>query len=325
MPSPIDPSKSRRLGRGLSALLQRPVEIHQQETTQPQSESTNTDLSVSIATPAEGALREIAIDAIEPNKYQPREQFDESSILQLAESIRQAGILQPVLVRPRRAGGSGGVQFELVAGERRWRAAKLAGLVTVPAIVRELSDEDAAEWALVENLQREDLNPMERARAFRALGERFGLSHGQIGEKIGIDRSTVANFIRLTELEPQIQEMIQAGRLNMAHGRTLLAIPPGEQRIALALEALREGWSVRRLERAAAAIAKGSKPGAAHVPTPKAPSIEELERRLGDYLGTKVAITTDATRKRGRVSIEFYGLDHFDGLMQKIGFRSNEG
>lgn len=309
MSTSTDPNKSRRLGRGLSALLQKSIQTDTQHTV-----VVSTPIATNVAPASDGLLRELSLELITPNKYQPRREFDDIAIQQLAESIRQSGVLQPVLVRPT---GSGG--YELVAGERRWRAAKLAGLAVVPAIVRELSDEDAAEFALVENLQREDLNPMERAWAFRALGERFGLSHGQIGEKIGIDRSTVANFIRLTELEVQVQEMLSAGKLSMAHGRALLAIPAGEQRTSLAAEALREGWSVRRLERAAAAIAKGAR-SSASIPNPKAASIEELERRLGDYLGTKVSISTDSTKKRGRVSIDFYGLDHFDGLMQKIGF-----
>ncbi len=227
--------------------------------------------------------------------------------------------MQPVIVR--RSESSGG-EFELVAGERRWRAAKLAGLAAIPALVRDLSDEESAEWAIVENVQREDLNPIERAWAFRALMDRFGLSHGQIAERAGLERSSVANTIRLTELETQIQEMISAGRLNFGHGRALLAVGAGEGRVSLATEAAREGWSVRRLERAAANIAILKKAAAATVPAPqtKPVSIEDLERRLGEYLGTRVTIVTNRGGKRGRIAFEFYGLDHFDGLMSRIGF-----
>jgi len=210
--------------------------------------------------------------------------------------------------------------FELVAGERRWRAAKLAGLTSIPAVVRDLSDEESAEWAIVENVQREDLNPVERAWAFKALTDRFGLSHGQIAERAGLDRSSVTNFVRLTELETTIQEMISAGRLNFGHGRALLAIAPGDGRVSLATEASREGWSVRRLERAAATIASAVKPAPTTTIKTRPASLEDLERRLGEYLGTRVSIVSDRGGKRGRVTMEFYGLDHFDGLMSRIGF-----
>lgn len=226
--------------------------------------------------------------------------------------------MQPVIVRA--GSGGGGGAYELVAGERRWRAAKLAGLTEIPTLVKELSDEESAEWAIVENVQREDLNPIERAWAFRAMMDRFGLTAGQVAERAGLERSSVANFVRLTELEPQIQEMISAGRLNYGHGKALLAVGPGERRIELATQAVREAWNVRRLERAAAAIsAAATASPASPVPTRSA-GIEDLQRRLGEYLGTQVTIHSDRGGKRGRVVVEFYGLDHFDGLMSRIGF-----
>ena len=312
-----DPSRPRKLGRGLSSLIEvrAPVQVSPAPAPAtipaPPQEQPN-------PVPAPG-LSSISVAEIKPNKYQPRRGFDETALAQLAESIKQSGLMQPVIVRPAASGGG----YELVAGERRWRAARLAGLTEIPALVRDLSDEESAEWAIVENVQREDLNPIERAWAFRALMDRFALSHGQIAERAGLDRSSVANFVRLTELEPQIQEMISAGRLNYGHGRALLAVAPGEGRLALATEAVREGWSVRRLERAAATIASAKKPAVNAPASAKSASLEDLERRLGEYLGTKVSIHSDRGGKRGRFVVEFYGLDHFDGLMSRIGFVSS--
>jgi ParB family transcriptional regulator, chromosome partitioning protein len=232
-------------------------------------------------------------------------------------------MMQPVILRPR-----GGSRYELVAGERRWRAATQAGLTQIPALVRELTDEQSAEWAIIENVQREDLNPMERAWAFQALAQRFGLTHQQIADRVGLDRSTVANTIRLTELEEPIRDMIASGRLSAGHGRALLAAPPGATRSEMAIQASDEGWSVRRLERAAATAAglgeptpplqDGSSGGA---DLAKMAARTSLEKQLGEHLGTKVTITTDRSGARGRMSIEFYGVDHFDGLMNKFGFK----
>jgi ParB family chromosome partitioning protein len=270
-------------------------------------------------------LISISVDEIEPSRFQPRRIFDQVSLERLADSIKSTGMMQPVILRP----GSGGVKrYELVAGERRWRAAVIANLPSVPSLVRELSDEQAAEWAIVENVQREDLNPMERAWAYRGLTERFHLTHQQVAERVGLDRSTIANTIRLTELEEPIRDMIQANRLSAGHGKALLLAPPGPERIKLAEQASDESWSVRRLERAAAALA--SPEG-----TPPAPAVKSaqsdrdlsriasrtsLEKQLSEHLGTKVTITTNRAGDHGRLSIEFYGLEHFDGLLAKLGF-----
>jgi len=309
-----DSSRPRKLGRGLSSLIEvrSPVQVG---ATAPdhniQSESSTAGFSMH-----KQGLSSLNVDQINPNKHQPRRSFDESALSQLAESIKHSGMMQPVIVR--RAAGGGG--YELVAGERRWRAARLAGLTEIPALVRDLSDEESAEWAIVENVQREDLNPIERAWAFKSLMDRFGLSHGQIAERAGLERSSVTNFVRLTELEAQIQEMISAGKLNYGHGRALLAVGAGDGRVDLATEAVREGWSVRRLERAAANIAGAKMSAPAAAPQVKSTSIEDLERRLGEYLGTQVSIVTDRGGKRGKIIVGFYGLDHFDGLMSRIGY-----
>lgn len=315
-------SKPRRLGRGLSGLISEPVAVPvEPETAAPPVAPQPTVPDPTQIPPDQLGHQQILVTSIHPNKYQPRSVFDQASLERLADSIRRSGVMQPIVVRP---SGSG---FELVAGERRWRAAKLVGLDRVPAVVRSLSDEETAEWAVVENLQREDLNPVERAFAFRSLAERFGLSHAQIAERVGFDRSTIANLIRLTELEEPIREMIAAGKLTVGHGKALLAIAPGPTRERLATEASEAGWTVRRLERAAQAPSAPAPVRAVRLThggdeAAKAAALADLEKQLGDHLGTKVRITTDASGAKGRLTMEFYGLDHFDGLLAKLGFAS---
>jgi len=266
--------------------------------------------------------RRIGVDSIIPSPFQPRRSFREAPLEELAQSIKAVGVMQPVVVR-KRVGG-----YELVAGERRWRAARLAGLDSIPAIVSDLDDAGAAQWAIIENLQREDLSPLERAAALKALGERFGLSHAQVAEKVGIDRSTVANLIRLLELEESIQALIDRGDLSYGHGRALLAAAPGPQRLALATLAATEGWSVRKTEREAgkfsvkALVGKAARSGAEATTERMKEDWGrlELERQLGEHLGTKVRLQGPDSGGKGQIMIEFYHLDHFDGLMTKMGF-----
>lgn len=311
VPSSADAGRPRRLGRGLSGLIGTPVKvigpsespnIPTQQEHQPSSRGFDVFETPGIAM--------VPVGQIVASPFQPRRSFDEAALSRLAESIRQSGMMQPVLVR-RRSGG-----FELVAGERRWRAAQRAGLSAVPVIVRELTDEESAQFALVENVQREDLNPIERAHAFRGLADRFGMTQAQIAERVGIERPTVANLLRLIELEPEVQGMIERGELSGGHGKALLAAGPGRARIELAARAAAEGWSVRKLEQAA-------KPRSGGTPAPasRLASLIDLEKQLGEHLGTKVSIRADRTGKRGRIEIDFYGLDHFDGLMLKLGFQ----
>ncbi|KAA0217206.1 MAG: ParB/RepB/Spo0J family partition protein [Leptolyngbya sp. PLA3] len=311
-----DGKKQRRLGRGLSALMQTgvPVEVS------PGTEQHYRTFDISAPTPApsqaqvepEQVVVSIRLASIRPSPFQPRTSFDPGELSGLAESIRQAGVIQPILVR---RGSEAGV-YELVAGERRWRAAELVGLESIPALVLTLGDEEAAEWALVENVQRVDLNPMERARALKMLSERFGLTHGRIAERVGLERSSVANLIRLTELEEEVQELISSGRLGAGHGKALLGLEAGERRVRMALRAAEEEWAVRRLEASVRRDAAAPEKQTRSAPT----ALADLERRLGEHLGTRVHITTARDGTRGRIAIEFYSLDHFDGLMSKMQF-----
>ena len=291
---------TRKLGRGLGALVPPPsVSI----------DLTETDRSKMDAF--------VPLDQVHPSPFQPRRTFDDTTIQGLAESIKRSGLMQPIVVRTRPNGG-----FELIAGERRCRAARLAGLTQIPAIVRDVGDAEAAELALVENMQRDDLNPMDRGWGLRQLCERFSLSQNEVAARVGLDRSTVTNFIRLTELEPDIATLISDGSLSAGHGRALLSAPAGPARVALAKEAADAGWSVRRMEMATRSAGKTgnrilSEAGEAAAPS-RAAVLYDLERQIGQRLGTRVSIRTDRTGAKGSLSIEFYSLDHFDSLLTKL-------
>jgi ParB family chromosome partitioning protein len=328
-----------RLGRGLSSLMSAPVEVSPTPPAPPTPEravveakptpprtapadtQTNTDSQ-------SNGLRHVRLDAVVPSRHQPRKSFDDKALQELAASIRASGLMQPVALRPLKAGADApaGAQWELVAGERRWRAAQMAGLETIPALVVALSDEESAAWAVVENLQREDLNPIETAEALRALQRDHGLTQTEIAERVGLDRSSVANLIRLTELPQAAQALVAAGALSTGHAKALLSAPE-HLRAQMARRASEQGWSVRKLEQAARDAQQGGditpEQGVTSSSRQKpSASQADLEKRLGEHLGTRVHLQTRAGGKKGRIVIEFYDLDHFDGLLTKFGFRS---
>lgn len=242
---------------------------------------------------ARSGLVQVPVDRIEPNPNQPRRHFSPEDLEELAASIGQHGVLQPLLVSERDPG-----RYVLVAGERRWRAAKLSGLREVPAVIRErLEDEHLLELALVENLQRRDLTPLEEARAYEQLRSGLGLSQAEIAGRVGINRSTVANTLRLLKLPIGIQEMVEDGELSAGHARTLLSFPAGEDLMAWAQRAVAAGLSVRDLERAATEHRDTtSEPAAKSLPKPRDPNIVTAEEQLALKIGAKVEIRT---RRRG--------------------------
>lgn len=334
-----------RLGRGLSSLLGEParVDVPGEESATSAARPPAEQNETATESPPTGQRRIQMADVrrIIPSRHQPRREMAADALEELAASIRSKGVMQPVLLRPittedARAlvgevegeAAHGLPKWELVAGERRWRAARRAGLDRVPAIVVELDERESAEWAIVENIQREDLNAMERAWAFRKLCEEFELSHADVGRRVGLARASVTNFVRLTELEPEVQELVAHGRLSMGHARALLAMEAGEARRSLAQKAASEGWSVRELEKRAGAGASRSK---ARKPRrepdertrARLANLGALEKQLGEHLGTRVAIRTDSTGAKGRISIDFYGIEHFDGLMRLMGFEAS--
>ncbi len=265
---------------------------------------------------ASSGFAELPTSAVVPNKYQPRDHFDEEALASLTASIQAVGVLQPILVRPKDDG-----TYELIAGERRWRASKRAGLQTIPALIRETDDTHALEHALVENLQRDDLNPLEEAAAFQQLIEDFQLTHDQVAQRIGRSRTTITNTLRLLHLPASIQQLLQRKELSMGHARALLGSPNRELQEALADRAAKEGLSVREVERlvredapttsraAAAKPAAGSRPA----------GLLELEELLADYLETRVSVSL--TNKKGKIAIEFADLEDLERIYRKIAER----
>jgi ParB family chromosome partitioning protein len=263
------------------------------------------------------ALREVSVTSIVPNPGQPRAQFDEESLSELTASIRALGVLQPVLVREVDTD-----QFQLIAGERRWRAARRAGLTTIPAIIRRTDDRGVAEQALVENLQRQDLTALEEAAAFQQLIEDFGLTHDEVASRVGKSRSTVTNTVRLLQLPPAVQRMVAEGQLTAGHARALLATPDRALQEQLARRAVEGHWTVRETEDAvreppaAGADATSNVRALPGLPTLRPPGLLELEALLAEYLNTRVSITMRGAR--GKVAVEFATLEDLERIYRLI-------
>lgn len=314
-------NKRRALGRGLDALL-------------PSSQGTQPPSSPPVAatpgaTPQEGdagapdaaaAVVKLGnapgfmakIEELHQNRDQPRTHFDEDALEELAASIRELGVLEPILVRKRTEGG-----YEIVAGERRWRASQRAGLHEVPVFVRELSEAKAFEAALVENLQREDLNPLETARAFQRLIDEYKHSQEDVARLIGKDRSTIANALRLLKLPPAIMDMIEARKLTEGHGRALLSVASVGTMVKLANEAVEKGWSVRETERRARGTAKPQENAEADgTPDKKSANVRDLEDRLSRSMGTRVEVSD--RKGKGHLKLAFSSYDELDRILEVL-------
>ena len=270
----------------------------------------------------ESLFQELPIGAISPNRRQPRTQFDEESLAALTASIRELGVLQPVLVRT-----TGGGTYELIAGERRWRAAKRAGLSMIPAIVRTVDDTASLEQALVENVQREDLNPLDEAAAYQQLLEDFHLTHDELASRVGKSRAAISNTLRLFQLPPTVQRMVAENRLTAGHARALLTTPDRAYQESLASRIVTDGMSVRAVEEAArqhnagqvagGAASKAAGAGAARRLRP--PGLLELEELLSAHLDTRVAITMGGSKgAKGKVAIEFANLEDLERIYRAM-------
>jgi ParB family chromosome partitioning protein len=301
------------LGRGLGALIREPEpQVPAPQTPAAPAHSTGSG-SAAAAAPAREAAHagplEIDIDLIEPSPYQPRTRFREEALDELARSIQSSGIIQPLVVRPL------GNRFQLIAGERRWRAAQRAGLTKVSAIVRQVPDELALEMTLVENIQREDLNAIEAARAFERLMDEFQLTQESVAERTGKDRATVANSIRLLKLEPTIQDWIEEGKLTAGHGRALLAIADSPLRMRYAQRASRGGLTVRQIERLASRRSRNASPAAEiHMDANIRSAIDELQRSLG----TKVLLRQKTKMRPGQLVLEYYDDAQLMGIYDRL-------
>jgi ParB family chromosome partitioning protein len=279
--------EKKALGKGLGALLP----------------------SSKVSLPTEPAdVQRIRIENIVPNRYQPRHTFSKEDLAELAASIKESGVLQPIMVR-RKGDGI----YELIAGERRWRASKEAGLETIPVVIRNCSDQEALLLALVENLQREDLNPMETARAYSRMMNEFGLTQDAIAVKVGRDRSSIANFVRLIHLHPEVQELVEGGTLTTGHAKALLGLPSPEEQLRIGKLVAAGTLSVRETEKLVELNLVGKK---RQPKSPRSSPWTDLEARLQKRLGTKV--TVHPHKQGGKVVIYYFSPDELDGVVEAL-------
>ncbi len=294
------PETRKALGKGLSALLpQRPASAPAIEASAP-------------APDQRGTVREVPVTEIDPNPLQPRAQFDNGRIAELAESIRSNGIIQPLIVRRH------GDRFQLIAGERRLRASRVAGLTQVPVVIQDFADDQLLQLALIENIQREDLNPIETAQAFERLANDLNLTHEDIAHRTGKDRTTITNLIRLLRLPEPIQLLLAERRLHMGHARAILGIPNEEQQIEIANRAAAHGQSVRDVERIVRRLTD-ERTTSAEADKTQDPNVKAAAGQLQELLGTRVRIV-EKTEQRGRIEIEYYSQDDLQriyGLIAK--------
>jgi ParB family chromosome partitioning protein len=299
-------AKKRGLGRGLEALLG------------PKAAAETAPLE---AQPGE-ALRQLPIGQLQPGKYQPRTGMDPAKLGELAESIRAQGVIQPIVVRELPPEQKGAAQYEIIAGERRWRASQQAGLSVIPAVVRVVDDHAVVAMALIENIQREDLNPLEEAQALQRLIDEFDLTHAQAADAVGRSRAAVSNLLRLLELPGEIRVLVETRALEMGHARALLTLAP-QAAIALARQAAENGWSVREVEHRVQQLISGQVPGAMDArkakPAKAKPQadIATLERELSESLGTRVNVLHGRAGK-GRLVIHYSDLDSLDGVLERL-------
>ena len=284
--------KIKGLGRGLDALL-------------------GGDNDAPAAAATGDAVNTLPVTALQPGKYQPRTHMDQEALNALASSIKVQGIMQPILVRP-----VGDGKHEIIAGERRWRAARIAGLGSVPVLVRNVPDQQALAVALIENIQREDLNALEEASGIDRLIREFSLTHQAVADAVGKSRTTVTNLLRVLDLPPPVRDLLAQGQLEMGHARALLVLP-ADQQIALAREAAAEGWSVREVERRVGVSLKKNTP-AGKRPARKDRDVARLEEEISDRLGTTVQIKTGSRAGSGNVVIAYRTLEQLDALLARL-------
>lgn len=294
-------AKVKGLGRGLDALLgedDAPAPAPARVTAAPQDDKT-------------GRLAELPVGQLTPGKYQPRTRMDETALRELADSIKAQGLMQPILVRPVSAG-----RYEIIAGERRWRAAQLAGMAAVPVQIRAVPDHAALAMALIENIQREDLNAVEEAAGLQRLISEFGMTHEAAAQAVGRSRAAVSNLLRLLALPPAIREMVQRSEIDMGHARALLALNAAQQ-LELAREIVAKGWSVRDTEQQVAMLLRGKPSGAGRASRPADRDVLRLQETLSEQLGTPVQIKSRGSG-RGKLVISYSTLDQLDGILRRL-------
>ncbi len=323
-----------RLGRGLASLIAvtqprkdhhphlRPQDGTPASTNPPVppvvAEGAQAVPAATVSVPVElagGKGMDIPVDAITPNPHQPRRTFDEGALKELAESMKANGIIQPILVRPAGEGSEG--KYELIAGERRWRAALLANIATIPAIVRDVDALTQAQLAMIENIQREDLNPIDRALGYQVLVKELGLTQAELAGRLGEDRSTIANFLRLLELTEAAKEMVRSGKLTVGHAKLLAGVTDILRQQKLAELAVSQGLSVRNLERILQEQAAGQQPKQTRASL--SPHMQDVEKTLCRQLGLRVQLRASRERGKGRLVFHYSNLDQFDEIMDRLG------
>lgn len=308
--------KPKHLGRGLESLLG-PIMSEQAamaELSPAQSGAHNFPPDKDLA----DSLRDLRLDQISANPYQARAVWNEQDLMELADSIKANGVIQPIIVRVFQAG------YQLIAGERRFRAAQMAGLAKIPAIVREVTDEQLFEWSLVENIHRRDLNPIERAKAYQRYLGAFSLTQAEASQRLGEDRSVIANHLRLLDLPEDIRRMLVDGQLTMGHARAILSLPSDELRRKLANRAMAGRLSVRDVERLVRKYLQEEQKSPTKARS-KPAHITDLEDKLCRHLGTRVQIDTRRNGHRGRIVIDFDSLDEFERITEALGLACGEG
>jgi len=300
-------TKKKRLGRGLDALLSKPT------SPAPVGDAGDTPASAKTS----DQLRKIPVEQLRRGAYQPRIDMRQDTLEELATSIRAQGVVQPIVARPLSGATDGSVRYEIIAGERRWRAAQMAGLDEIPAVVRQVDDEAAIAMALIENIQRENLNPLEEAGALQRLVEEFDLTHQEAAEAVGRSRAAVSNLLRLLELSDRVKSMLESRELEMGHARALLSLTNARQQLDAALEVVRKGLTVRATEELVRRMQSGK------TPKKKAPvaqanaDIRRLETEISDKLGARVRID-HTTKGHGKLVISYNTLDELDGILTHI-------
>lgn len=318
-------NKKARLGRGLGSLLG--AQIQNQESAPKaganiglNTQDTQRDIQNSQkphqstptqAIPPDARVWKVAIDKLHPGQFQPRTNFEKEKLEELAASIRANGVLQPIVARKRADG-----KFEIIAGERRWRAAQIAGLHEVPVLLKEMENQVALELAIIENIQREDLNPIEEGLAYQRLIEEFGLTQQQVADKVGKDRATIANAIRVLSLPKEIKDHILSGELSLGHAKVLLSLLDPRKQLALCRQAMQQKMSVRQLEKLVNKAKEERSPEIISMPSVSEKLISGLSEELQKKLGTKVAI--DYSEGKGKISVYFYSDDELTQLVDRL-------
>jgi ParB family chromosome partitioning protein len=299
-------TKKKRLGRGLDALLSKPA-----------TETTATATEPDSPRPADDSLRNIPVDLLQRGQYQPRVDMRQDTLEDLASSIRAQGVVQPIVARPVQKGHTGVQHYEIIAGERRWRAAQMAGLDEIPAVVREIPDEAAIAMSLIENIQRENLNPLEEAHALERLISEFDLTHQEAAEAVGRSRASVSNLLRLLELSDKVKSMVEKREIEMGHARALLSVTNKTQQLDAARQVAKKGLSVRATEQLVRRLLAGDATRKKKDAPGKDKDIQRLEMDLTDRLGARVRVD-HSPKGGGKLVISYNSLDELDGILKHI-------